>query len=314
MDITAPPSDVARLGLRALKTVAVADGEIHDLERRFADAAQRHILKTDLDFDALTGIDPDELAAGVPEPFRERIVHACLVLALIDGEATAAEMTVLGAFADALHVRRDAIATAQKIVDDQLIRFRIDVLRRSFMGQRGADFVKQRGIHGLLSVVGNLMQIENPAMAARYRAHEHAAPGTLARGYWEYIVRNNFAVPGEKGAGPEPIVFHDCLHVLAEYDTTSIEETQIAAFQAGSLRKDSIYGLLFPLAQFHLGIAVTPVTKAEHGVVDPDLWIKAFVRGTKTTRDLCVDWQPWDDFHKPVTELRVTYGIEPREP
>jgi len=312
MDLTKPPPDVARLGMRALKTIAAADGEIHDLERRFAAAVQRHILGTDLDFDTLPGIDPGELATGIPESFRERIVHACLLVALIDGEASAAELAVVDAFADALHVESDAVATAHKLVDDHLFRFRIDVLRRSFLGQRGADFVKERGVRGFLSVAANLMQIENPAMAARYRALEHAPPGSLGRGYWEYIVKNGFSVPGEKGAGPEPIVFHDCLHVLCEYDTTSIEETQIAAFQAGSSRKDAIYGLLFPLAQFHLGVVITPVTKAERGVIDPDAWIKAFVRGTRTTRDLCVGWQPWDDFERPVMELRVAYGIEPR--
>jgi len=312
MHLPTPPPEVARFGLRALKTIAAADGEIHDLERRFAGAVQRHILATDLDFDAIVGIDPEELARGVPAPFRERVVHACLLVALIDGQASAAELAVVDAFAEALEVPRDAIATAQKLVDEHLLRFRIDVLRRSFLGQRGVDFVKHRGIRGLVSVVANLMQIENPAMSARYRAFEGAPEGTLGREYWKYMDRNAFSFPGEKGAGPEPIVFHDCLHVLAEYDTTSIEETQIAAFQAGTLKKDTIYGLLFPLAQFHLGVSITPVTKPEQGVIDPDLWIKAFVRGTRTKLDLAVDWQPWDVFDRPVTELRVAYGIEPR--
>lgn len=118
-------------------------------------------------------------------------------------------------------------------------------------------------------MVGNLLQIENPAMAARYRALESFPEGSLGRGYFDFVTRNHFSFPGEKGAGPEPIVFHDCLHVLAEYDTSSIEETQIAAFQAGTMQKGAIYDLLFPLAQFHLGVAITLVTKAETDVIDP---------------------------------------------
>jgi tellurite resistance protein len=312
MMLATPPPEVARAGLRALRMVAAADGEIHDLERRFVAAVQSHILNSSFDFDTLEPIDPEELARAVPEPFRERIVHGCLLAALIDGEGTAAEMALLDGFAKALGVPRDAIKTAQKLVDEHLLRFRIDILRRSFMGQRGVDFVKHRGIRGLLSVAANLMQIENPAMAARYRALENSPEGTLGRRYWEFTTKNKFSLPGEKGAGPEPIVFHDCLHVLAEYDTTSIEETQIAAFQAGTLKKDAVYGMLFPLAQFHLGVSVTPVAKGEKGVIDPDLWIKAFVRGTKTNVDLARSWQPWDDFQRPVTELRQAYGIEPR--
>jgi tellurite resistance protein len=312
MMLAAPPPEVAHAGLRALRMVAAADGEIHDLERRFAGAVQTHILGTSFDFDGLEPIDPEELARAVPEPFRERIVHGCLLAALIDGEASESEVALVDAFAGALGVSRDAIRTAEKLVDDQLVGFRIDILRRSFLGQRGVDFVKRRGIRGLLSVAANMMQIENPAMAARYRALEHAPVGTLGRGYWEFTTKNGFSLPGEKGAGPEPIVFHDCLHVLAEYDTSSIEETQIAAFQAGTLKKDAVYGMLFPLAQFHLGVSITPVTNAERGVIDPDLWIKAFVRGTKTNIDLATSWQPWDDFDRPVTELRLAYGIEPR--
>jgi hypothetical protein len=80
----------------------------------------------------------------------------------------------------------------------------------------------------------------------------------------------------------------------------------------GRGRRGAIYGLLFPLAQFHLGVAITPVTKAETDVIDPELWIKAFVRRTRTNRDLASSWQPWDDFARPVTELRREYGIEPR--
>jgi tellurite resistance protein len=314
MELIAPPPEVARLGLRALATVARADGEIHDLERRFIAAVQKHILKTDLELDALSPIGADELARGVPSPFGERIVHGCLLVALIDGEASAEELSVLERFAKALGVSRDAIATTQKLVDEHLLRFRIDVVRKSFLGKRGVDWVGRRGFRGLVSVVGNLMQIENPAMVARYRALEKMPAGTLGRGWWEFIQKNQFTMPGEKGAGPEPIMFHDCLHVLAEYDTTPSEETQIAAFQAGTMKKDAIYGLLFPLAQFHLGVAIAPeaVTGTEKGTIDPDSWLAAFVRGTKTNRELATSWQPWDVFDRQVTELRVEYGIEPR--
>lgn len=34
------------------------------------------------------------------------------------------------------------------------------------------------------------------------------------------------------------------------------------------MQKGAIYGLLFPLAQFHLGVAITPATKAETDVID----------------------------------------------
>jgi hypothetical protein len=79
-----------------------------------------------------------------------------------------------------------------------------------------------------------------------------------------------------------------------------------------SRRRARSTALLFPLARFHLGVAITPVTKAETDVIDPEPWIKAFVRGTRTNRDLASSWQPWNDFARSVTEPRREYGIEPR--
>jgi hypothetical protein len=66
------------------------------------------------------------------------------------------------------------------------------------------------------------------------------------------------------------------------------------------------------LAQFQLGIQVTPVTEAETHQVDPDLMIKALVRGTHVNRDLTANWDPWDDFENPIVELRRAYNILPR--
>ncbi len=46
---------------------------------------------------------------------------------------------------------------------------------------------------------------------------------------------------------------------MAEYDTSSIDETKIAAFQAGTTKTGAMYGLLFLLAQFHLDVAIAPL-------------------------------------------------------
>ena len=74
----------------------------------------------------------------------------------------------------------------------------------------------------------SLFGIENPGLAARYQALEKLPRGTLGREYVEFVRTSKFALPGEPNAAPEVVLFHDCLHVLGGYDTTSIEETQIA--------------------------------------------------------------------------------------
>src|SRR5438105_2400304 len=84
MLLSAPPREIAHAGLRALKTVALADGTFHDLERGFIESVQRHILHSDFAVDALEPITPEDLAASVPPgEFRERIIRGCVLVALM---------------------------------------------------------------------------------------------------------------------------------------------------------------------------------------------------------------------------------------
>jgi hypothetical protein len=313
MELLTPPIDIARAGLRALKTLAFADGELHALERRLLESVQQYILKSEFDLDALPAITPAELAAAVTEPiYRERILSAAVITVLIDGEATPSEGALLEAYATAFGIASRAVTDVMRLIDNQLMAMRIDIARRSFMGQRGRAYLADEGIRGFVRILRGVFGVEDASLAERYRALEQMAPGTLGREYFEFIRRSHFNLPGEKNGPPEVILFHDCLHVLAGYETDSLEETQIASFQAGVLKKDSVFGLLFMLAQFHLGVQVTPVTAGEKLVADPALMLEAFVRGTKVTRDLCVDWRPAEDFGRTVDELRREYNIEPR--
>lgn len=314
MELPTPPPELARVGLRAIKMLATADGEFHSLERGLIEAAQKHILKTDFDVDELEPITPKELADGIPVPeFRERVFNACLIAALIDGEASEPEAKLLDSYAEALGIKSQALKDVHRLVDDNLLLFRFDVARRSFIGQRGRKFLKEEGIRGISSVIHSLLNSEHPATSERYQALESYAEGTLGRGYADFIRKNEFSFPGELGGPPEPILFHDCLHVIGEYDTSSLEETQIASFQSGMLRKDPIFGMFFMLAQFQLGVQVTPTTGPEKLQADPEKMIKAFVRGTKVNIDMCTAWQPWDDFDQPVTALREKYNVVPRD-
>ena len=218
MELTTPPLEVARAGMRALKTVALADGELHALERRLIESAQQHILKSSFELDALQPISPAELAQEVAAPeLRERIVSACILVCLIDGVASPAEVALLEAFASALGVTSQAVRDVRRLVDNQLLVMRLDIARRSFLGQRGRAYLAQHGVRGFARTVRSLLGIENPRLAARYQALGELPRGTLGREYVEFVRASGFALPGEPDAAPELVVFHDCLHVLAGY-------------------------------------------------------------------------------------------------
>lgn len=105
MKLEVPPPEVAHAGLRALHTIAAADGEMHELERGLLESVQSLLLRTDHDVASLGLIGPRELAEAVPKGiFRERIIRGCTLMALVDGEASEDEEGILDDYAGALEV------------------------------------------------------------------------------------------------------------------------------------------------------------------------------------------------------------------
>ena len=73
-----------------------------------------------------------------------------------------------------------------------------------------------------------------------------------------------------------------------------------------------LYGLLFGLAQYHLGIQVAPVAPPEQLQANPEKMIAAFARGCRMKRDMWTDFNPWDHFTKQVDALRDDLGVIPK--
>ncbi len=310
-----PPPTVAEAGLRALKTVAAADGALALHERDLLAAVQRHILSSSFDVDALGPITPEELAAAVPEgPFRERIVHACIFMTLVDGEAAPGELGVVDDFAAALGVADRSLKNLHQFADGRLRLLRFDLMRRFIVVDRVKKELREEGLPALLRLAWRAMRGHDAALAARYQALEKLPRGTLGREYFEFVRGSGFALPGEVGGAPEPIVFHDCNHVLGEYGTSAEEEAQVAAFHAGYRGQDKFAMLLFVLMQFQLGVTITPTTPGVKDQVRPDLVLAAFARGGRVNRDLLATWDPRDDFERPVADLRREFGVVPRVP
>jgi tellurite resistance protein len=313
MAIPTPPENIARAGLRALKAVAGADGEIHELESQLIASVQRHILRTDVDLAGLDPITPEELAREIVEPaFRERVIGGCVLVSLIDGEASPAEHAQVASFAKALEVKSPAVKNLQRLTKDRLLIARFDIARRSFIGQKIKERVHNEGLGGLARVA-KAMRVGDEAMAAKYQQLESYPDGTLGREYARFIRDNGFGFPGEDGGAPEVILFHDCTHVLGGYGTSSIEEVQVASFSAAFRKEDPFAIILFVTAQFHLGLRVTPAAEAEEMVIEPELMIKAIARGGHVNTDLSDNWDPWaGDFEVQLDELRERYNIVPR--
>ncbi|MFO7563562.1 MAG: hypothetical protein R6X02_13025 [Enhygromyxa sp.] len=314
MQLLTPTPEQGALGLRALWTLATVDGPISPEERSVLEAA-RSFVGADRDLAELDAIEPDELAAAFPEDpqLRWQLCCALALMSMVDEKPTREESALLEAFARALGVDNDMVATVHKLAHDHLWLARFDIYRRFWGREHLLAKIEREGWSGFTETVRALRRKqENPELTARYRALAELPEGTLGRSYFEFISTNQFSFPGELGHGPELIVQHDLAHVLGGYGADSREELAIGFFSAGFRRQDPMTFVLLTMFQLHLGIATMPGQPVDTGSLDMRVCMEALRRGAAMSFDLSGDWDYWADMDKPVAELRERYGIMPR--
>ncbi len=314
MDLKMPTPEQAYWGLRAMKTVALADGAFDASEHHMMESIQR-IFNTTHDLEQLAPIAPAELARALPDrQLRQQLVQGLIVMSLIDGKTSARETTLVEQFAQALEVSAPEVHNLRHVLNGEILQLRLDLVRRMWLRPKVKEIWSREGIRGLVKFVRGMMgRYENAALAARYQALEHYPAGSLGRAYWEYCRDNGFPLPGERGGAPEQILFHDCAHILSGYGTDPEGEVQIACFSAGFQRREPWLFVFFVLLQFHVGIRMTPITAARTGFFNPEKALIALRRGAAMNIDLNNGWDYWPALGEQVTELRRRYNILPIE-
>ncbi|MFO0554636.1 MAG: TerB family tellurite resistance protein [Polyangiaceae bacterium] len=318
MQIIKPSPEVVPFGLRALKMVATADGTFSDAERSLIDTALRFFgggLAEAVDLDALPPILPAELAERLPDPaHRRQLVRAMVIVSIVDGEASPAEAAVVESFAEALGVKSPDLVALRDLAERHLVRARFDVARRFFAREKAIEYAKEKGLGWVLRSLAAMAGLrEDATIAQRYLDLEHAPVGSLGRAYFDFVRGNQFTFPGERGSPPEVIVLHDLTHVLSGYGTDPEGELDVLAFHTGCRReeKDPFSFLLFGIAEFHLGLAMSPVAASARGKLDPERMFRALARGAACKIDPTDGWDFWAVVNEPLAALRERYGITP---
>ena len=314
MELKIPNPEQAYWGLRAMKTVAMADGALDESELHMLASVQR-VIGTNYVVEELAPITPAELARAFPDPqLRRQLVQGLIVVSLIDGKPNAQETDLVEGFAQALEISDPEVKSLRHVLNGGIFQLRLDLVRRVWLRPKVKEIWNKEGIRGLYKFVRGMMgRYENKEIAARYQALEDYPSGSLGKSYWEYCRKNGFALPGEKGGAPEQILFHDCAHVLSGYGTAPEEEVQVACFSAGFQRREPWIFVFFVLLQFHVGIRMTPITTARTGFFDPSKAMIALRRGAAMNIDLNDGWDYWPVMGEQVEELRRRYNILPIE-
>lgn len=314
MELKMPNHEQAYWGLRAMKTIAMADGVLNESERHMLSSVQK-VIGTTYDIEELTPITPLELAQAFPDPqLRKQLVQGLLVVSLIDGKPDEAEVNLVEQFAQELEVSALETKNIRHVLNREILQLRLDLVRRFWLRPKINELWNKEGIKGLSKFIRGMMgKYENKELAARYQALEQYPAGSLGRSYYEYCRANGFPLPGEKSGSPEQILFHDCAHILSGYGTTPEEEVQVACFSAGFQRREPWLFVFFVLLQFHVGIRMTPITTARTGMFDPLKAMIAIRRGAAMNIDLNNGWDYWPVMGEQVEELRRRYNILPIE-
>jgi len=313
-----PPPDVALLGLRAMKMVASAPGQIAAPARNLLEAAQKIVLHTSHDLDALPPISPEELAGGMTEPaLRQQFVNAMLVMSLAAGIPPDRQIDVVDRFAAALGVDSPYVRDLHLLARRHTLLFRLDFMRRSHIADMVRQQVEDSGLVGTVkALLGLRGAVEDPAVAAPYVALGELPAGTLGRALHDHYRGNGFAFPGERLGFPEAGVYHDLAHVLSGYATDPEGELQVGAFIAGFRDHNPVAVLLFVMLTFSAGVNVTPLKQPhiEGILATPGLaekMLRALERGAQMTVDLSDHWDFWPHLARPLDEVRRAFNVLP---
>lgn len=320
MQLVRPTSKEGAAGLRAMATVARSPGQIAAPTRRLIAAAQNVLLGSQESLDSLKEISPAELAAEVERPeIRAQLVNGMVVASLSAGPPPEAQAVVVRGYADALGVEGAQLSAIEKIANDDILLFKLCVLRNGHLPDSLKDEYHHRGVIGLAKSLAGLRGLrEDPAVAEQFRSWESLPPETLGACVFRHYRDHGFAFPGEKGGFPEAGMYHDFSHVLAGYDTTRHGETLVAAFIAGYREGRPDHGLftaLFGLSIFSTGVDLTPIgVPTATGTVGEvaERFFEAIGRGAAVCADLSDDWNFWDYVGLPLDEARARLGVPPK--
>jgi hypothetical protein len=253
-----------------------------------------------------------ELGAAISDPnARLAVLERLMLAAMVVPPFNAARLERLDAHAVALELPNEpALRDLHKLLAGQHRRLSAALLGRFPPSERIRRAWRRGGLGDRWRLAKAMMKLPDAGTAARYRGLAELPEGTLGRTFFEHCRRNGFALPGERGALPETMVFHDMAHALVGAGTDIPGEAHMGGFEAGLLRERGFTMLEFALMLFNLGARLPTDAAPAVGAVDVDVLLRGYADGRRATLDL-IEWDPWADIAEPLTVLRERYQITP---
>lgn len=304
--------DEKALLLRAMRAVALADGEETPKERALLDVA-REAIGLSVSVDSLAPLEPNDPALGALSPAsRERVIHTMILMAIMDGAGSKSEAELVAAFAAALGVDDARVANLRQLADDRVRYMRFDLTRKGYARVELERTAREEGIAGIYKTFGPLLGLGKDAdLARKYIAFGEKPEGTVGRGYFDLITKNDLSFPGEAGGLAERGLWHDMLHVIGGYGVDPVGEAEVVAFMAGFRKEDPFFWLFTVALQFQVGLVISPFAPGVPDVIDPRRFVLHNKRGSLVNADLSTEWRFHDEWGLPLSEVRARYNVVP---
>lgn len=309
-----PPRDVILAALAAVRAVVAPSGPWPSGARQLVDVVTCR-TGIDLDPDALVPASIEQTAAAITDgTLRTQLVRLVIVAAMMDGRPDLPRVARVDSLAAALGVASPELVSLRLLARGRSLRLRRHLLPRVWVFSIIGQHVREHGWWSLVRMLAGALRLAGDRRTlARFLALDELPPGSLGPALLAFWRNAGFSLPGERGAPPWLVCYHDISHVLAGYDTDPRSEVQAGCFQGAYQRHGDGFALVFfVLCQFHLGVRMTPIAKAEVGCFDPWRALDAICRGAGMTRDLTDGtWDPWAHMAEDVEVLRSRYHLVP---
>src|SRR5690348_9221384 len=170
MELKMPTKEQAYWGLRAMKTVALADGVLNDAEEKMLAAVQT-IVGTNHPVEALKPVAPHELASAITDAqIRQQLIQGMIVVSLIDGTTNERETEVIERFAEAFDVDAPEVRDLRYLLNGEMLRLRLDLARRFWLREKVKEIWRTERLRGLVKFVrGMLGRYEDEALRSEER-------------------------------------------------------------------------------------------------------------------------------------------------
>ena len=143
-------SEQIRVWLRGLLTIAWADGQFDESEKAMIRSMVESEFAPNVEFDAITPIEPDELAAlGLSDAAAQNFLRMAVMVALADGVYSQAENDRVMAFSEALNIEPAALSALQTTLKNLS---NLDEDKPSIEAKTGSETTVAEGIQPLKPV------------------------------------------------------------------------------------------------------------------------------------------------------------------